>query len=247
MPKTIIISNRLPIKIKQEKGKLIYSKSEGGLATGLGSIYKSGENIWVGWPGLAITKNSYKTEITKELQKENMHPIFLNTNEIEDFYEGFSNETLWPIFHYFNEYVVFNESLWKAYQKVNKKFADELDTLIGEGDTIWVHDYQLLLLAGMIRQSRPNITIGFFLHIPFPSFESFRCLPWRREILNGMLGADFLGFHTYDDMRHFLSSVNRLAGIGNSGGQINVGNRQVLVDALPMGIGYEKYNQRGDG
>ena len=241
MAKTIIVSNRLPVKIKQEKNQLLYSTSEGGLATGLGSIYKEGDNIWVGWPGLALTKNQQKQEVTEYLAKESMRPVFLSAHEIEDFYEGFSNETLWPNFHYFNQYAVYDESLWKAYQKVNRKFAKELELVIEDGDTLWIHDYQLLLLPGMVREYQPNVSIGFFLHIPFPSFESFRLLPWRRELLNGMLGADFLGFHTYDDMRHFLSSVNRLAGLGNSNGQINVGNRQVLADALPMGIDYEKY------
>ncbi|MCR9251608.1 MAG: bifunctional alpha,alpha-trehalose-phosphate synthase (UDP-forming)/trehalose-phosphatase [bacterium] len=241
MSKTIIVSNRLPVKISEEEGELVYKPSEGGLATGLGSIYKQGENIWVGWPGLAITKDVEKKAITKQLAKENMKPVFLSAQEIEDFYEGFSNETLWPNFHYFNQYVVYNEELWKAYQKVNAKFAKYLEEVVEPDDTLWIHDYQLLLLPEMIRAKFPKLSIGFFLHIPFPSYESFRLLPWRRELLNGMLGSDFLGFHTYDDMRHFLSSVNRLAGLGNSNGQINLPDRKVLVDALPMGIDYERY------
>ena len=242
MAKTIIVSNRLPIKIsRDEKDKLIYLPSEGGLATGLGSIYKEGGNIWIGWPGLPINKNKEKEEICKELEKENMSPVFLSASEIEDFYEGFSNETLWPNFHYFNQYPVYDEDLWKAYQKVNKKFAKAIESNLEEGDTLWIHDYQLLLLPEMVREIKQNLSIGFFLHIPFPSYESFRRLPWRRELLHGMLGSDFIGFHTYDDMRHFLSSVNRLAGIGNANGQITVGNRPVLADALPMGIDYDKY------
>jgi trehalose 6-phosphate synthase/phosphatase len=242
MPKTIIVSNRLPIKISEnEKGELEYKASEGGLATGLGSIYKEGGNIWLGWPGLPISKNSVKKEVEKNLKEQNMKPVFLSAQEIEDFYEGFSNETLWPNFHYFNQYAVYDDDLWLAYQKVNRKFAKEIETVIEEGDTLWIHDYQLLLLPQMVREIKPNSNIGFFLHIPFPSYESFRLLPWRRELLNGMLGADFLGFHTYDDMRHFLSSVNRLAGLGNSNGRINVDNRLVMADALPMGIDYDKY------
>ena len=241
MAKTIIVSNRLPVKISQEKNKLSYHTSEGGLATGLGSIYREGENIWVGWPGLAITKSAQKNEITEHLASESMKPVFLSAQEIEDFYEGFSNETLWSNFHYFNQYTVYDEELWKAYQKVNRKFAKELESVVEEGDTLWIHDYQLLLVPEMIRKVMPNVSIGFFLHIPFPSYESFRLLPWRRELLNGMLGSDLLGFHTYDDMRHFLSSVNRLAGLGNSNGQISVGQRLVLADAMPMGIDYKKY------
>ncbi|HHP7241309.1 MAG TPA: bifunctional alpha,alpha-trehalose-phosphate synthase (UDP-forming)/trehalose-phosphatase [Cyclobacteriaceae bacterium] len=241
MSKTIIVSNRLPVKITQEDDKLTYKPSEGGLATGLGSIYKSGDNIWLGWPGLPIHKPDLKEEVMKNLKKESMRPVFLTQQDIEDYYEGFSNGTLWPNFHYFNQYVVYDDDHWKAYQKVNKKFAKEIIEVAEPGDTVWVHDYQLLLVPQLIRENLPNIGIGFFLHIPFPSYESFRLLPWRRELLNGMLGSDFLGFHTYDDMRHFLSSVNRLAGLSNSNGKINVDNRIVMADALPMGIDYDKY------
>lgn len=243
MSKTIIVSNRLPIKIKIEKDGLKVKPSEGGLATGLGSIYKKGNNIWLGWPGLAVKKEAEREKITAKLKKENMMPVFLTQSEIEDFYEGFSNETLWPNFHYFNQYVVYNTNLWKAYQKVNRKFAKEIEKIAEPDDLIWIHDYQLLLLPEMVREDFPRIGIGFFLHIPFPSYESFRMLPWRREILLGMLGADFLGFHTFDDMRHFLSSVNRLAGIGNSNGKLTVNNRVVMADALPMGIDYDKFAQ----
>ena len=240
MGKTIIISNRLPVKIEQENNELVYKASEGGLATGLNSVFKQGNNLWVGWPGLAIEK-SQEQEVDSNLIKQHMKPVFLSSEEIEDFYEGFSNETLWPNFHYFNQYTVYKEELWLAYQRVNQKFAEILSEELEDDDTVWIHDYQLLLLPQLIRAISPNATIGFFLHIPFPSYESFRLLPWRRALLNGMLGADFLGFHTYDDMRHFLSSVNRLAGLGNSNGTIKVKNRLIKADALPMGIDYEKY------
>ena len=240
MGKTIIISNRLPVKIEQENNELVYKASEGGLATGLNSVFKQGNNLWVGWPGLAIEK-SQEEEVHSNLIKQHMKPVFLSSEEIEDFYEGFSNETLWPNFHYFNQYTVYKEELWLAYQRVNQKFAEIVSEELEDDDTVWINDYQLLLLPQLIRAISPNATIGFFLHIPFPSYESFRLLPWRRELLNGMLGADFLGFHTYDDMRHFLSSVNRLAGLGNSNGTIKVKNRLIKADALPMGIDYEKY------
>lgn len=241
MGKTIIVSNRLPIKIKEENGELTYANSEGGLATGLGSIFREGSNVWIGWPGLAVSKKTQKQEIEEVLGKDHMSPVFLSAQEVEDFYEGFSNETLWPNFHYFNQYVVFEDDLWKAYQKVNRKFAKEVLAIAEDGDRLWIHDYQLLLLPAMIREQLPTSTIGFFLHIPFPSYESFRRLPWRRELLNGMLGSDLVGFHTYDDMRHFLSSVSRLAGLGNDNGQIIVDNRIIKADSLPMGIDYKKY------
>ena len=242
MSKTIIVSNRLPLRVTVENSKMSFNPSEGGLATGLGSIYKEGNNLWLGWPGIAVKKDANKKEVTTRLKKDNMRPVFLTEQEIEDYYEGFSNETLWPNFHYFNQYVVYNDQFWAAYQSVNQKFAQEIIAVAEPGDKIWIHDYQLLLLPQMVRDELPESSIGFFLHIPFPSYESFRILPWRREILRGMLGADFLGFHTYDDMRHFLSSVNRLAGFGNAQGQVNVNGRKILADALPMGIDYDRYS-----
>lgn len=243
MPRTIIVSNRLPLKIeKDEEGVLSYRTSEGGLATGLGSIYKQGDNIWVGWPGTDIKSKENKEKVKERLKEENMRPVFLTRNEIELFYEGFSNETLWPMFHYFNEYVVYKNEYWEAYQKVNKKFADAIVKHAKEGDIIWVHDYQLLLVPGMVRQKLPNINIGFFNHIPFPSYEIFRLLPWRKELINGMLGADLIGFHTYDDMRHFLSAVHRIAFHSNVHGEIRIDNRTIVVDSFPMGIDYNKYH-----
>jgi len=241
MGKTIIVSNRLPIKIERENEILAYRSSEGGLATGLGSVYKKGRNLWVGWPGMYLGDKKEKEEVLKKLRKKNMQPVFLTEEEIRDYYDGFSNETLWPNFHYFNQYAIYKEPLWEAYQKVNYKFFEEILKVAEPNDTIWVHDYQLLVLPKLVREKFPKISMGFFLHIPFPSYESFRLLPWRKEILNGMLGADLIGFHTYDDMRHFLSSVNRIAGISNLHGEVETNERKILVDAFPMGIDYNKY------
>ncbi|MEO1655354.1 MAG: trehalose-6-phosphate synthase, partial [Bacteroidota bacterium] len=241
MAKTIIVSNRLPVKISKEGENLHYQPSVGGLATGLGSIYKEGDNIWIGWPGIYLDEENEKKIVTRELKKESLHPVFLNEQEIKDFYEGFSNATLWPTFHYFAQYAVYEEKFWEAYKVVNEKFCKEVVALAEPGDTIWIHDYQLLLLPAMVRGNIDKISIGFFQHIPFPSYEIFRCLPWRRELLQGMLGSDLIGFHTYDDMRHFLSSVNRLAGLGYFHGQVEMQSHTVTVDAFPMGIDYEKY------
>ncbi|MEJ8757289.1 bifunctional alpha,alpha-trehalose-phosphate synthase (UDP-forming)/trehalose-phosphatase [Pontibacter sp. H259] len=241
MAKLIIVSNRLPVKLQEKNGKLIFSQSEGGLATGLGSIYKKDDNLWIGWPGMVIEDPDKQEIVIREIQKDNMYPVFLTENEIKEFYEGFSNETLWPTFHYFSQYAIYEQSLWDTYVEVNKKYCDEILKHASPNDTIWVHDYQLLLLSSMLREKLPNVTIGFFQHIPFPSYEVFRLLPWRKEILEGMLGADLIGFHTYDDMRHFLSSVNRILGFGGMHGWINTGVRSLLVDSFPMGIDYEKY------
>lgn len=241
--KTIIVSNRLPVRIVKKEDQLEFEPTEGGLATGLGSIYKEGNNLWIGWPGATLKKKEEKEKTLAELHAQNMHPVFLTDEDLELYYEGFSNETLWPNFHYFNQYSIFREETWESYKKVNKKFADQILEQTSDDDTVWIHDYQLLLVPQMLREINSDLKIGFFLHIPFPSYESFRLIPWRREILTGMLGADFLGFHTYDDTRHFLSSVNRLAGIGNDHGIIMHNNRKIMADALPMGIDYVKYEK----
>jgi len=241
MSKTIIVSNRLPVRIEREDDQLTYQSSEGGLATGLGSIYKQGNNIWIGWPGASFDTEELKNEVTKGLRKESMLPVFLTEEDVEKFYLGFSNQTLWPACHYFTHFVDYEDKNWQSYVDVNQKFADKIREHIDPGDIVWVHDYQLFLVPGILRKTMPDLTIGFFLHIPFPSYEIFRTLPWRRELLGGMLGADYVAFHTYDDMRHFLSSVHRLAGFPYKGNQVQLNERTVVVDSLPMGIDYEKY------
>lgn len=246
MGKTIIVSNRLPVSIQKKSEKLLYASSAGGLATGLGSIYKQGENVWLGWPGMYLTKDSEKDEVKSELKKENMAPVFLTKNDIEKYYEGFSNTTIWPLFHYFPRFAVFDDDLWSVYRRVNALFAEEVLKIAKDDDVLWIHDYQLLLLPSMIRQALPNATIGFFQHIPFPSFEMFRMLPWRHQLLHGMLGADLIGFHTYDDVRHFLSSVSRIIGIDNKMGELRFEDRICDVDSFPMGIDYEKFEKAAE-
>jgi len=240
MSKTIIVSNRLPVKVKKNDGKLIFTPSEGGLATGLGSIYKTGSNIWIGWPGHHFEERETK-DVKKALAKENMSPVFLSEQDIEKFYEGFSNSTLWPLFHYFPNYTVFNDDYWNSYVEVNKLYCREVMKNAKSEDIIWIHDYQLLLLPQMIRKALPDATIMFFQHIPFPSYEIFRIIPWRKELLEGITGADLIGFHTFDDMRHFLSSVSRILGVDNKMGQLRIKDRLVVVDSFPMGIDYEKF------
>ncbi len=243
MPRTLIVSNRLPTKVLRNEEGLTFQPSEGGLATGLGSIYRQGDNLWIGWPGLFVQDEAEEAHIQEELREDNMAPVFLTEAEIRDFYEGFSNSTLWPTFHYFSEFAVYEQSHWEAYVEVNKKFCEAVLAHAGPEDTIWVHDYQLLLLPELLRQARPEASIGFFLHIPFPSQELIRVLPWRTELLRGMLGADLIGFHTFGYMRHFLSAVTHLLGYPAQNGQIETPNRSVRVDAFPMGIDYERYAQ----
>ena len=240
--KTIIVSNRLPVKIVEQDGEYLLSPSEGGLATGLGSVYKKGDNIWIGWPGIEVPLER-QAEVTKQLAELNLIPVFLSAEEINLYYEGFSNEVLWPVFHYMVTYANFDQTYWDFYKSVNQKFKDVVVAHIEEGDTIWVHDYQLLLLPCMIRKAQPHVTIGFFQHIPFPSYEIFRLIPWREELISGMFGADLLGFHTFDDVRHFLSAASRLSSAKISDNVITHKDRQIVVESFPMGIDAKKFEE----
>ena len=242
MSKLIIVSNRLPISASKIGDTIKFKKSVGGLATGLGSFYKQLDSVWIGWPGVASERLKHRRkEVGEELAKENCFPVFLSQKDIERYYYGFSNKTLWPLFHYFTEYIVYDKKMWRSYEYVNKEFLKAVMKVAKNGDTIWVHDYQLMLLPALIREKMPDVSIGFFLHIPFPSFEVFRTLPWRNEILKGLLGADLIGFHTYDYATYFLDSVRRIEGLENTLGRINIKDRIVKVDAFPMGIDYEKF------
>lgn len=241
MEKLLIISNRLPINILRRKERISYSPSSGGLATGLASFYKSCNSLWIGWPGIIPSDMKEMKVISNELSSENMHPIFLNRNQIEKYYYEFSNNTLWPLFHYFTDYVDYDEKTWNMYCSVNNLFCDEILKIAKSKDIIWIHDYQLMLLPKLIRDKLPDATIGFFLHIPFPSFEIFRLLPWRNDIIEGLLGADLLGFHTYDYARHFLSSVTRLTNYDHTFNKITLDDRTIKVDIYPMGIPYSKF------
>src|SRR5690606_16906985 len=165
-------------------------------------------------------KEEQQEEVTRELKDLKMAPVFLTKKDIVEFYEGFSNETIWPAFHYFTQYINYDPTHWAAYVRVNEKFRDAILERAKPDDTIWVHDYQLLLLPGMLRERRPNATIAFFQHIPFPSYVFIRMLPWRKELLCGMVGAHLDGFHTYDDMRHFLSAAGRLLGLRDESGYL---------------------------
>ncbi len=242
MQKMIIVSNRLPVSISKTGGKIKVKRSVGGLATGLGSFYKDYKGVWIGWPGIASERiRGEKTVIRELLDEENCAPVFLSQKDVEKYYYGFSNKTLWPLFHYFTQFVIYDDSFWKNYVSVNREFAKAVLKVADKDDIIWVHDYQLMLLPMMLRKKLPDNPIGFFLHIPFPAFEVFRTLPWRKEIIEGLLGADLIGFHTYDYATYFLDSVRRLFGYESTLGRINFKDRIIKVDAFPMGIDYDKF------
>ena len=245
MSKTIIISNRLPLQISIEDNNLEVTPSVGGLATGLKSFHRDGDSIWIGWTGLTEEEipESLTQDVKKKAREEACVSVNLTAEEIEGFYYGFSNRTIWPLFHYFMEYSEAEQSFWEIYKQVNQKYADEVLRHYQEGDQIWVHDYQLLLVPNMIREKAPEAIIGFFNHIPFPSYEVFRTLPWREKVLEGMLGADLIGFHTYDYERHFLSSVSRILRLQVDFNEVTLPDRIVKVDSFPMGIDYEKFEQ----
>jgi len=241
----INVSNRLSVTVTKNADGLHFEESVGGLTTGLASLSQDYEICWVGWPGITADDldDSQKQQIVNRFAETSTCPVFLSTEQVEHFYEGFSNKTIWPLFHYFPLNTVFEDRYWQEYQRVNEEFCSAVLDIAGPDDCIWVHDYHLMLLPGLLRDKLPSAKIGFFLHIPFPSFELFRLLPWRRELLTGILGADLVGFHTYDSVTYFLNSASRILGYEHSMGTLTADNRLVKVDSFPMGIDYERYSQ----
>jgi len=249
----VIVSNRLPFTIKEEMGRFTFKPSAGGLVSGLSAYLDSlrGSSItrkpylWIGWPGTYL-KKEHREEIKKVAYSEYLaYPIFIPEKSMDQFYHGFCNKTIWPLFHYFPSYVVYEEGYWDQYKKVNELFCDAMTEVLKPGDAVWVHDYHLMLLPGLLRNRFSDIPIGFFLHIPFPAYDIFSLLPgkWRYEILYGLLGADLIGFHTFEYTQHFLNCVLRILGLEHNMGAIEVEGRSVKVDAFPMGIDFKRYNK----
>ena len=246
MTNTVIVSNRLPVQVVNRKNKLKFESTIGGLATGLSSVHEEENSLWLGWCGIENEKLNGEDYLYIEKRLEEKYkciPIFLSEKEIDLFYNCFSNKTIWPLFHHFPMLTEYSKDSWEGYRSVNEKFFHKIKTILQNGDRIWIHDYQLFLLPKIVKDNFPNTDIGFFLHIPFPSYEIFRLLPWREEILIGIMGADLIGFHTYDYVRHFLSSVRRILHHDAHLGNITINDREIKVDAFPMGIDYEKYSR----
>ena len=251
--KLVIVSNRLPMSLAEEEGRLEFVQSSGGLASGLRTYLDSPRSAvgagyaWVGWPGRAVAPDR-QAEVTRRCRESfSARPVFLTAEDTKGFYEGYCNQTLWPLFHYFPALVSFDEGPWATYELINEVFCDAVLDEAGPDDTVWVHDYHLLLLPAMLRRRRPGLKVGFFLHIPFPSYELFRLLPdrWRRALLEGMLGADLVGFHTHDYAQHFLKSVRRILGYDHEMGRVMLPDRLSRADTFPMGIAFEAFSARG--
>jgi trehalose 6-phosphate synthase/phosphatase len=248
----LIVSNRLPYSLQLKEDAIEFTRSPGGLVSGLTSYLSHGEKtpgngdfLWVGWPGQSVPEELQQKVIDHSFSDFNSYPVFLNEESMEAFYHGFCNSTIWPLFHYFPSYAQFNADHWNQYKEVNRIFCDAVVKVAKPDDLIWVQDYHLMLLPQMLRERLPEASIGFFLHIPFPSFEVFRVLPkmWRAGILIGLLGADLIGFHTHHYTQYFLRCALRILGYEHSFGQITIGNRIAIADTFPMGIEFKKFQE----
>ena len=240
----LIVSNRLPVGARLNEGRVRLSASSGGLATGLRPWHEGSEGRWIGWPGdVSKFGPDQRRDLDRQLDERGIVPVYLSQDDIERYYNGFSNRVLWPLFHYLIDRVPVDATGWEAYNQVNEAFAQAVVHQYRPGDTIWVHDYQLMLLPALLRARLPDARIGFFLHIPFPSSEVFRILPWRRQILTGLLGADLLGFHTFAYMRHFVASLLHVDGVEADIDRVRIGDREVKLGVFPMGIDAARFSE----
>jgi trehalose 6-phosphate synthase/phosphatase len=250
MSQVIIVSNRLPVSVKKEDGELQFFPSVGGLATGLSSYANNRNNVWIGWPGIASDEltEADKDEIVTELAKHNCSPVFLTKKQIDDFYNGYSNAVLWPLFHnlpFGKESEHEHKRWWQAYRSVNREFSEAVLNTAQTDSRIWVHDYQLLLLPAMLRTELTAANIGFFLHIPFPKFKQLSKLPEHKKLMYGILGADLSGFHTPGYVDAFMECAQAIGMSIIGPRQLVVRNRAVRVGDFPMGIDYKKYANAG--
>ncbi|WP_278313594.1 alpha,alpha-trehalose-phosphate synthase (UDP-forming) [Lolliginicoccus levis] len=237
----VVVANRLPVDLEQlPDGSHKWKRSPGGLVTALEPVLRRNKGAWVGWPGVADADVEPIVE-----EGLSLFPVRLSEREVADYYEGFSNATLWPLYHDVVVKPVYDRTWWNTYVEVNRRFAEATAEVAREGATVWIQDYQLQLVPKMLRMLRPDLTIGFFLHIPFPPVEIFMQLPWRAEIIEGLLGADLVGFHLPGGAQNFLYLANRLAGHSTSRGtvgvrskfgEVSVGFRTVRVGAFPISI-----------
>ncbi|MBF5046587.1 bifunctional alpha,alpha-trehalose-phosphate synthase (UDP-forming)/trehalose-phosphatase [Aggregicoccus sp. 17bor-14] len=242
MARLLLVSNRLPVTVKLDRDTVSVVPSAGGLATGLKGPHEQSGGLWIGWPGdVSRLNGAQRAALDVQLRELRCVPLHLSASEVSRFYEGYSNRFLWPLFHYLVERMPNQDRDWEAYRRVNQRFADLAASHYQPGDTIWVHDYQLMLVPGMLRERLPDARIGFFLHIPWPSSEIFHTLPRRAELLRGLLGADLIGFHTLAYVRHFASALLRILGAELSVDRVAYEGREVRLGAFPMGIDAQSF------
>jgi trehalose 6-phosphate synthase len=237
----VVVANRLPIDMeRQPDGTVVWKRSPGGLVTALEPLLRRNRGAWIGWPG--VVDGAEDPIVENGLQ---LYPVRLSADDVEDYYEGFSNATLWPLYHDLIVKPIYERQWWARYVDVNRRFAEATSHAAAEGATVWVQDYQLQLVPKMLRTLRPDLTIGFFMHIPFPPVEIFMQMPWRAEIIDGLLGADLVGFHLAGGAQNFLLLARRLAGAETSRasigvrsrfGTVDLGYRNVKVGAFPISI-----------
>jgi trehalose 6-phosphate synthase/phosphatase len=236
-PRLLVVSNRLPVTVTREAGAVKLVGSSGGLATGLRGPHERSGGQWIGWPGDTSSLSAEElVAVEKELALVRAVPVPLTHDEVKGYYNSFSNGVLWPLFHYQLDRIPADAQDWDVYRAVNAKFAAAVAEQYRPGDMVWVHDYQLMLVPALLRRSVPDARIGFFLHIPFPSSDVFRTLPWRDALLEGMLGADLIGFHAFPYVRHFSTSLLRILGLEPRDDGVSVEGRDVRFGVFPMGI-----------
>lgn len=251
MSRLIIISNRLPFTVDRTDEGITIRQSSGGLVSAIKSYFERPDmetegfsaKLWVG------SMDASEDDWLQAIQQNNLpdefriEPIFPDGKTYEEYYNGFSNSTLWPLFHYFPSIADYKKEYFESYRDINQHFAQKILEIYRPGDVIWVHDYQLMLLPQMIREKLPEATIGYFLHIPFPSYEIFRLIPtkWKRALLLGILGADLVGFHTHDYAQHFIQSCKMILKVENQFNTILYKDRIIKTDLFPIGIDYQKF------
>jgi trehalose 6-phosphate synthase/phosphatase len=243
MARLLIVSNRLPVTVKLERGDIRVTGSAGGLATGLRGPHERSGGVWIGWPGdVGLPEGDLKKRLDARLAELRTSPVYLSHDAVQRFYEGFANGVLWPLFHYRLDHIPEDARDFDAYKEANELFTEAVVQAYQPGDLVWVHDYQLTLVPAMLRRRIPGARIGFFLHIPFPSQEVFRTLPWREEILDGLLGADLIGFHTFAYLRHFTASLLRVRGLESNVDRVAYEDREVRLGVFPMGIDVPEFD-----
>jgi len=233
-----LVSTRLPVTIRRTAKGVTLGDSVGGVATGLRTIQESRQAEWIGWPGATDRLDTAElAEVQRYLEARRCVPVHLERPAVRGFYLGFSNAVIWPLFHYLVQQTPLRQRYWADYDEVNRAFAETVAARCAPGDEVWVHDYQLMRVPRYLRALQPEVRIGFFLHIPFPSYEVFRTLPARRLLVEGVLGADLIGFHTAEYAEYFTAAATHLLGVtALEGGRIEYQGRTPRVGAFPMGI-----------